>query len=93
MAVFDTKSRYVKYARVYHTVDRRGRVVAAVTPAALPTQTRLGSHRRKQGQRLDHLAAFYLQDPFGFWRIAALNRVLLPDALTEAELIEIPTVL
>lgn len=92
MAVFDPKSRYVKHARVYHSIDRRGRTVAAVTPAVLPAQNRLGIHRRKQGQRLDHLAAFYLQDPYGYWRIVALNGVLLPDAAASLDLIEIPTV-
>lgn len=93
MAIFDQKSRYAKYARVYHTVDRRGRTVAAVTPASIPSQVKLGVHRRKQGQRLDHLAAFYLQDANGFWRIAALNQVMLPEALSDAALVEIPTVL
>jgi len=93
MAVFDPKSRYVKNAKVYQTVDRRGRTVVAVTPARAPVQTRLGVHRRKQGQRLDHLAAFYVQDANGFWRIAELNKVMLPEALSESDFIDIPTVL
>jgi hypothetical protein len=50
-------------------------------------------HRRKQGQRLDHLAAFYIKDNCGFWRIAELNDAMLPDALSEADFIDIPTVL
>lgn len=93
MAVFDPKSRYVKNAETYQTVDRRGRTVVAVTPADAPTQTKLGIHRRKQGQRLDHLAAFYVKDANGFWRIAELNGVRLPEALSEADFIDIPTVL
>jgi len=93
MAVFDPKSRYVKYAKAYTTVDRRGRTVVAVRPARAPAQATLGVHRRKQGQRLDHLAAFYLQDAAGFWRIAELNEVMLPEALSEADVIDIPTVL
>ena len=93
MAVFDPKSRYVKHARTYQTTDRRGRTVVALTPATAPAQTKLGVHRRKQGQRLDHLAAFYIQDANGFWRLAELNNVMLPDALAEADLIDIPTVL
>lgn len=91
MAVFDPKSRYVKYASTYATTDRRGRTVVALTPASAPPQGTLGVHRRKQGQRLDHLAAFYLQDPAGFWRIAELNQVMLPEALSEAPTIDIPT--
>jgi hypothetical protein len=93
MAIFDRKSRYVKNATTYQTTDRRGRTVVAVTPASAPAQTKLGIHRRKQGQRLDHLATFYIQDANGFWRIAELNEVMLPDALAEADLIDIPTVL
>jgi hypothetical protein len=93
MAVFDPKSRYVKNAATYQTVDRRGRTVVAVTPAKAPVQTTLGVHRRKQGQRLDHLAAFYIKDPYGFWRIAELNDVMLPEALSETLFINIPTVL
>jgi hypothetical protein len=92
MSVFDRKSRYVTLAVIYRTVDRRGRTVQALTPADRPVQATLGEHRRKDGQRLDHLAAFYLQDPNGFWRLAELNDVMLPDALAEADLIAIPTV-
>lgn len=92
MAVFDPKSRYVKNARVYQATDRRGQRVLALTPADAPVQRRLGIHRHKEGQRLDHLAAFYIQDANGFWRIAELNKVMLPEALSEADTIEIPAV-
>jgi hypothetical protein len=92
MAVFDSKSRYVKFASTYQTVDRRGRTVIAVGPAAVPSAVTLGVHRRKQGQRLDHLAAFYLQDANAFWRIATLNGVMLPEALSEIDRLDIPVV-
>jgi hypothetical protein len=93
MAGFDEKSRYAKYAGTYEVVDRRGRKVVALTVAAPPVQTLLGEHLRKEGQRLDHLANAYLEDPNGFWRIAELNDAMLPDALAEADVIKIPTVL
>ena len=48
------------------------------------SRPRSSIHRRKQGQRLDHLAAFYIKDVYGFWRIAELNNVMLPEALSEA---------
>ena len=92
MAIFDPKSRYVKYAKTYQTIDRRGRTIVAVTPAAKPVQLTLGVHRRKQGQRLDHLASFYLKDDYGYWRIVELNDLMLPEALSEAQFIDIPTV-
>ena len=50
----------------------------------------LGFHLLKQGERLDLLAARYLNDPAGYWRIAEQNDVMLPEALTEAREIEIP---
>jgi hypothetical protein len=93
MAIFDAKSRYVKNASIYEVTDRRGRSVAALMVADKPVQTLLGEHLRKEGQRLDHLANFYLQDPDAFWRICELNDVMLPDALAEADIVKIPTVL
>ena len=93
MAIFDGKSRYVKHASIYQVTDRRGRQVAALTVADKPEQTLLGEHLRREGQRLDHLANFYLKDPNGFWRIAELNAAMLPDALAEIDTLQIPTVL
>jgi hypothetical protein len=93
MAVFDPKSRYAKNTSIYEVSDRRGRRVAALTAADEPVQTLLGEHLRKEGQRLDHLANFYLQDANGFWRIAELNDAMLPDALAEVDTLKIPTVL
>ncbi|MGH6902572.1 MAG: hypothetical protein ACREIR_07525, partial [Geminicoccaceae bacterium] len=62
----------------------------ALTPAERPAQAQLGDHRRKDGQRLDHLANFYLQDAFGFWRIAEHNDAVLPDALADVAVVRIP---
>jgi hypothetical protein len=93
MAVFDEKSRYVKNASLYEATDRRGRRVPALTAADAPVQTLLGEHLHREGQRLDHLANFYLQDPNGFWRIADINDAMLPDALAETDIVKIPTVL
>jgi hypothetical protein len=90
MATFDQKSRYVLNATTYVTTDRRGGTVTALTPAERPAQAHLGDHRRKDGQRLDHLANFYLQDPFGFWRLAEHNDAILPDALADVDIVRIP---
>jgi hypothetical protein len=93
MAVFDAKSRYAKNASLYEVRDRRGRTVVALTVATKPIQTLLGEHIKREGQRLDHLANFYLKDANGFWRIAELNEAMLPDALADVETLKIPTVL
>jgi hypothetical protein len=79
--MFNTKSRYAK-SGTYIVKDARGRDVLVVSPAPNLTQSLLGIHLLKQGQRLDHLAALYLDDPAGFWRIAEQNDVMLPEALT-----------
>lgn len=90
MAIFDKKSRYVLHATTYLTTDRRGRSVSALTPAEKPAQVHLGDHRRRDGQRLDHLANFYLGDPYGFWRVAEHNDAMLPDAIAELDSLRIP---
>lgn len=90
MATFDPKSRYARHAGTYQVTDRRGRQVVALTAAEPPTPPELGEHLRRDGQRLDHLAHFYNDDPNGFWRIAELNDAVLPDALAEVDVVRIP---
>jgi hypothetical protein len=88
--MFDSKSRYLK-VETYQVPDRRGRLVLVVVPAPAPSLTLRGTHQRKQGQRLDHLAHKYLADPAGFWRICELNDVMQAEMLSEADEIAIPT--
>lgn len=90
MSIFHSTSRYLRFAAVTTATDRRGRVVACVTPAAIPRQAELGKHRRHQEQRLDHLAEHYLADATAYWRLAALNEAMTADQIAEAELISIP---
>ena len=91
MAVFDKKSRYVKPAlEPYTVIDRRGREVKALPMIEPPRERSIGEYIRKQGQRLDHLANSFVADPNGYWRIAEVNGVLLPDALEEEERIKVP---
>lgn len=91
MSVFDAKSRYVKHASPATATDRRGRLVACVTPAVVPAQVELGQHKLRQGQRLDHLANHYLGDPAGFWRIAELNDAMTVESALDTPLVRIPT--
>jgi hypothetical protein len=87
--MFDPKSRYASLTP-YVVIDRRGRAVAVVPAAAPPAQRQLGLHLHKQGERTDHLAWRYLDDQAGYWRIAELNDVMLPEALSEMLEIAIP---
>lgn len=87
--MFDSQSRYVKEI-VYRVRDSRGRLVAVVPAPPPPDEATLGIHLLRQGERLDHLAARYLFDPAGFWRICEHNDAVLPEALTEVREIAIP---
>ncbi|PRP92670.1 hypothetical protein [Enhygromyxa salina] len=91
MSLYAKNSRYVLHAEVINVADDRGRSVQRVGRARRPDLIELGEHIRREGQRLDHLANFYLRDPNAFWRICELNDVLLPDQLAEVDLIRIPT--
>ncbi|NVB36422.1 hypothetical protein G6O69_01170 [Pseudenhygromyxa sp. WMMC2535] len=79
------------HAEIVEVQDEDGRTVERVGRAKRPDQTVLGEHVLRQGQRLDHLANYYLKDPHGFWRLCELNDALLPDQLAEVETLEIPT--
>ncbi len=86
---FDSKSRYVKQP-LLAVKDGRGRTVNVVVPPDAPEQALLGYHLRRQGERLDHLAARYLDNAHGYWRICELNDVMNAEMLTEAAEISIP---
>ena len=90
MSIFDRKSRYVKYAQITKATDRRGRLVSCLTPAMVPDQNELGHHRLRQGQRLDHLANHYLDNPAGYWRIAEINDAMTVESALDTPLIRIP---
>ena len=87
--MFDKKSRYVNQ-KTYLVTDHRGRIIPVVPVPDAPQEISIGLHILQQGQRLDHLAKKYLDNPAGFWRICELNDVMLPEALTEAQEIAIP---
>jgi hypothetical protein len=87
--MFDDKSRYADL-ETYTVTDPRGRTVAVVPVPDAPEEVSIGLHILRQGQRIDHLAYKYLDDPAGYWRICELNDVMLPEALTEAQEISIP---
>jgi len=91
MSLYEKNSRYMKYAEVVEISDDQGRVVERVSRAKRPTQHLLGEHIRREGQRLDHLANYYLGDANGYWRICEINDAMLPDQLAEVELITIPS--
>lgn len=89
MTLFDPKSRYAKL-RTLIVTDARGRPVEVVPPAPKPEQSLRGVHVLRQGERSDHLAALYLADPAGFWRIAEQNDAMTAEVVSELPEIQIP---
>lgn len=89
MSLFDPKSRYAKLPTVL-MLDARGRTVEAVPPAPAPLQSLRGRHLRRQGERADHLAALYLSDAAGYWRLAELNDAMTAEVLSELRALDIP---
>lgn len=87
--MFDSKSRYAGLV-TYVRRDHRGRLVAVVPVPSPPADLTLGIHLLRQGERVDHLANRYLDNPAGFWRICELNGVMLAEALTEQREIAVP---
>ncbi len=87
--MYDEKSRYLKQEQI-QVKDRRGRQLKVVSVPEAPVQPILGYHLLKQGQRIDHFATKYLDDPAGFWRICEANDKMLPEALAEQPEIAIP---
>ena len=65
-------------------------VTAARLPTALATQSPIGYHLRIEGDRLDLLAARYLNDPTWFWKLCDANDTVSPDALIARPQVGIP---
>jgi hypothetical protein len=82
-------SRYAKSA-VYPIVNRDGRTIMVVSTPDVPGDALLGYYRRREGERIDHLASAYLGDGAQYTRICELADVMVPDALAEAREIPIP---
>jgi hypothetical protein len=87
--VFDPKSRYAKVA-TYRFTDLRGRTVEVVATPLPLAETLRGIHVRKEGERYDHLAARYLSNATGFWRLGEMNDASTADALSELPRVRIP---
>jgi hypothetical protein len=88
--MFANNSRYYGLA-TYAVILPDGRVVTAVRCAVANGAPIAGYHRKLGSERLDLLAARYLNDPTTFWRLCDSNGTLIPDSLAASDLIGIPT--
>jgi hypothetical protein len=87
--VFTSNSRY--YGLGTYTVTMPdGRVVTATKLPVGASTSPMGFHRKVSGDRLDLLAARYLNDPTWFWKLCDANDSPSPDALIARPLIGIP---
>jgi hypothetical protein len=88
--LFAPNSRYYALATYTVTMPDGTKIIAARSAVPNP-QAVTGYHRRATGDRLDLLAARYLQDPTVFWQLCDSNNAPSPDALAAADLVGIPT--
>jgi hypothetical protein len=87
--MFTPRSRYYGVP-TDETSDAHGRPVSAVRFPVRSHPLLQGYHRRLEGQRLDHIASYYLKDPTAFWLVCDTNGAVSPDALAARALIGIP---
>ena len=88
--MFAQDSRYIKLAQYVVTLPD-GRIVTATRLPQPPTGLALASfHTRAAGDRLDLLAARYLQDATLFWKLCDANNTPAAAALAARPLIGIP---
>lgn len=87
--MFTARSRYADSTTDTVTLAD-GRRVVLVRFAQRAAPPLLGYHRRLDGQRLDHIAAAYLAEPTGFWRLCDANGTIAPDALAARDLVGVP---
>ncbi len=79
--MFFRGSRYEKVATLELT-DANGRTVRYKATRFVPAVIARLGHRVQRGERLDHIAHRYFQDPERFWRICDTNLATWPDDLT-----------
>lgn len=87
--MYPPNSRY-RAAATQVVTGSDGSQVAAVVPPLPTTPPVIGYHVRHDGERLDLLAARYLADPTGFWRLCDANNAMVPDALGARGVIGVP---
>jgi hypothetical protein len=87
--MFDSNSRYAQLNTANIELpagDGTTRTVRYVQRRIIPppdTSLTLSEHTVIEGDRLDNIAALYLDDPTAFWMICDSNNVLRPTDLTE----------
>lgn len=87
--MFAPNSRYAAMATYTITLPD-GRTVSAVKLPLPSAQPPVGYHQKVVGDRLDLVAARYLNDPTWSWKLCDANDSLSPDSLIARPLIGVP---
>lgn len=80
MTLFFKGSRYADVQD--HQIVRSGEVIRYKGMRIIPDTPAYTRHRIQFGERLDHIAHIFYQDPARFWRICDANGAMWPDDLT-----------
>lgn len=87
--MFFPGSRYAA-ADTYDATDAAGRAVRLAKPRLPAARPLRGFHPRTEGQRLDLIAARFLNDPTAFWALCDANNAMSPDALGARDRVGVP---
>jgi hypothetical protein len=88
--VSDPASRYAATPAYRRRVDGLGEV-ELLEPRTPPPTPAAGHHRVAAGERLDHLAARLLDDPYAWWRLADANPAVEVEELdTAGRVLDLP---
>jgi hypothetical protein len=87
--MFTPGSRYAGSGTSVLTGPDGSQIAVLIPP--LPTAPAVaGYHQRRDGERLDLIAAQYLADATATWRLCDANNSMVPDALGARSFIGIP---
>ncbi len=89
--MFFAGSRYAQTGTYTVRLADGREVQLARLPLPPHNPTLRGYYPRKNLQRLDHIAAHYLDDATAFWRLCDASDTISPDALAMRDLIPVPT--
>ena len=87
--MFDRTSRYANQPVIAVTLPD-GRQGSAVIIPLPRSELSAGNHRQRSSDRLDLLAARYLNEPTAFWRLCDLNGTRIAAALEARPFVAIP---
>ena len=87
--MFSPNSRYASAGTYTLRTPNGGAITVSRIPIRNPPELR-GIHPRTDDQRLDQIAAHYLDDATAFWRLCDASDGIAPDAVGARPAVAIP---